>query len=476
MENFDTVVGLEIHVQLNTNSKAFCRDLNKFGTEPNTNIGPISLALPGTLPMLNRVQVLSAAKLGIALDSEIVKDSYFDRKNYFYPDLPKGYQITQDNHPICVGGQFSFKTKGGIKTIRIHHLHMEEDAGKSIHDREPDVSCVDLNRAGTPLLEVVTEPDFSNGEEVSDFIAAFQILLRYLDISDANMEEGSLRCDCNVSVKESGATKLGTRCEIKNVNSKKFAKQAISYEAKRQIKLINEGESIVQETRLFDAQEGVTYSMRKKEDALDYRYFPEPDLQCIILKDEMLENIKSSIDYLPWQAEAELTNDHGVSEYNASIIASKKYYVYSYLKLIENVEDKKLCSNFMTNQLIPIAENVEAEKLAKMYPSLTELLNLISRGQLSTSLAYKNILPEIVKNPELSVQAYAEEKKLLISENQDDSVELCQKILDSNPDKVSAYKSGKKGLIGFFMGEAMKSGVKGLNPKTLQNEFEKLLK
>ena len=289
--SYETVIGLEIHVQLNTKSKAFCRDTNRFGDNANTNISEVSLALPGTLPNLNRSQVLSAIKLGVSLDCDINKNSRFDRKNYTYPDLPKGYQITQDQKPICIGGQFTFKTGENYKTIRLHHIHMEEDAGKSIHDIDKTLTCLDYNRAGTPLLEVVTEPDFRSGQEVSDFMSAFQTLIRYIDISDANMEEGSLRCDCNVSVRTDANAPLGTRAEVKNVNSKKFAKQAIEFEAERQWGIITAGGEVIQETRLFEAESGKTYSMRKKEDALDYRYFPDPDLQSIIIADKVIKNL-----------------------------------------------------------------------------------------------------------------------------------------------------------------------------------------
>jgi len=473
--NYDTVIGLEIHVQLNTNSKAFCRDKNKFGTEPNSNVSPVSLALPGTLPMLNRAQVISAIKLGIALDSTIEKNGHFDRKNYFYPDLPKGYQITQDLKPICIGGQFTFKTGNGFKTIRMHHIHMEEDAGKSIHDMDPKLSLIDLNRAGTPLLEIVTEPDFTTGQEVSDFIGALQILLRYIDISDANMEQGSLRCDCNVSVKPQGQIQLGTRCEIKNVNSKKFAKQAINFERERQIELITAGESITQETRLYDTSQGKTYSMRKKEDALDYRYFPDPDMQTIVLQNELIENIKNSIDFLPWEAERKLINTFNISESNAMIIAANKEHVYFFMQLAEGTKNNTLVSNFFVNQLIPSYNRINSDQLEDVLQSCNALLNLIENKKISTSTAYKSILPEIIKTPQLDVLAYANEEGLLISENQNAGLSLCQEIIDANPEKREAYINGQKGLFGFFMGEAMKSGIKGLDPKELKNEFDKLL-
>ena len=282
-DKYETVVGLEVHVQLKTATKAFCADDATFGGEPNTHISPISLGHPGTLPRLNKAQVKKAVKLGIALDCAINKVNFFDRKNYFYADLPKGYQITQDNLPICKGGGLTIETKTGKKHIRLHHIHMEEDAGKSIHDLDPAFSMIDLNRAGVPLLEVVTEPDMRSAEDAAQFVTELRKLVRYLDISDGNMEEGSIRCDCNVSVRLKGATEYGNRCEVKNVNSIRNAKRAINHEVKRQIDLIENGGVVEQQTRAFNADNGMTYLLRSKENAPDYRYFPEPDLPPVVL-------------------------------------------------------------------------------------------------------------------------------------------------------------------------------------------------
>lgn len=474
-DSYETVIGLEIHVQLNTESKAFCRDKNNFGDNANTNISAISLALPGTLPSLNRSHVLSAIKLGVSLDCEISKESRFDRKNYTYPDLPKGYQITQDQKPICIGGKFTFKTGGGFKTIRLHHIHMEEDAGKSIHDIDDNLTCLDYNRAGTPLLEVVTEPDFRSGQEVSDFMGAFQTLIRYINISDANMEEGSLRCDCNVSVRADMNAPLGTRAEIKNVNSKKFAKQAIAFEANRQWKLINEGGEVIQETRLFEAETGKTFSMRKKEDALDYRYFPDPDLQAIQIDENVIQNIKDSIDFLPWEAEKSLKENYGINDNIAETLSQSKSLVYLFLEMIKEVNNKKLVSNFIANQFIPIQEKISTTDYEDKRDAFTKMLVLINEDKLSASTAYKILIPIILKNSNIDIEKVSLEKGIFLDANDGGFNDICQEIILDFPDKVKAYQKGKKGLIGFFMGQFMKRGAKGSNPKDVQKAFEILL-
>lgn len=471
---YDTVIGLEVHVQLNTTTKAFSSERNSFEKDPNTNISAISIALPGVLPRANVNQVRSAIKLGLTLDSAINQNTSFDRKNYFYPDSPKGYQITQDTAPIVIGGQFTFKTQGKSKTIRIHHAHMEDDAGKSIHTLSDTDSMIDLNRAGTPLLEVVTEPDFSSGQEVSDFLAAFQNLLRYIEISDANMEEGSLRCDCNVSVKPAGQKELGTRCEIKNINSKKFAKTAISYERDRQIKEIEAGHAIDQETRLFDSKAGITYTMRKKEDALDYRYFPDPDLQTIVIEDQTIADIQTEIDFLPWTAEATLL-EKGVSATNAAELSMNKNYVIYFITLNHYLNKPKLVSNFIINQIAPRWAEIAPLNQHTLKDNWVKLLQLIEDKKVSPSAAYQTLVPEILKNLETPVIELAQKHKLLIEESTGDEIpNLCATIIKANPDKVKAYQKGKKGLIGFFMGQAMRSGKK-YDAQALQKEFEKQL-
>lgn len=474
-EVFETVVGLEIHVQLNTQSKAFCRDANHFGDQANTNVGAISLGLPGTLPSVNRGQVLSAIKLGVALGCTIDKASHFDRKHYTYPDLTKGYQITQDDKPICLGGSFTFKSENKEKTISLHHIHMEEDAGKSIHDISDDVTCLDYNRAGAPLLEVVTEPDFRSAQEVSDFIGAFQNLVRYLEISDANMEEGSLRCDCNISVREHAQDPYGTRTEIKNVNSKKFAKQAIRFEAKRQWDIIKDGGQIVQESRLFDAAKGETFSMRKKEDALDYRYFPEPDLQSIVLTDQLIQNIHDSIDMIPSSAKLNLTSEHGLNESLADTICSEKSLVYLFHQMNAKVNNGKLVANFIANQFVSVKNEIETEQFESKISAFVTMLQLINSDKLSASTAYTILIPIIIDSSDINIEKTAIELNIFQEENGTDIQEICQGIIDEYPQKAMAFKKGKKGLLGFFMGQFMKTGDKSKNPKDIQKVFEKLL-
>ena len=324
IEKYEFVAGLEVHIQLNTASKAFNSDLNKFGAGPNTNVSAITLAHPGTLPKTNREHIEKALRLAFATQSKINKKNQFDRKNYFYPDLPKGYQITQDRHPICEGGFFNFTSEGKEKTIRLHHIHMEEDAGKSSHDLSDKFSMLDYNRAGTPLVEMVTEPDFRSPEEVHDFMAAVQQMVKYLGVSDGNMEEGSMRCDCNVSVRLKGASEYGERCEIKNVNSKKFARQAVAYEYQRQIKLIEKGEIIVKQTLNFNPETGITTPIRSKEDAHDYRYFPDPDLPPLHLSDEYINEVKESMPLLAHQYKAILISDFLLSDYDAGVLLKKR--------------------------------------------------------------------------------------------------------------------------------------------------------
>lgn len=474
VKGYDTVIGLEIHVQLNTASKAFSSDVNLFGSNPNENIHPVSMALPGALPFVNHSMVQKALKLGLALNSKINKQSSFDRKHYFYPDSPKGYQITQDSSPVLIGGEFTFPTHGKDKKIRIHHVHMEDDAGKSIHDLHDSQSMIDLNRSGTPLLEVVTKPEFTSGQEVADFLAYFQILLRYISISDANMEEGSLRCDCNVSVKPSGTETLGTRCEIKNINSKKFAKTAIEFESNRQIQLLENGESITQETRLFDSKNGQTFSMRKKEEALDYRYFPDPDLLSVPISEEDISAAKSAIDFLPWTAYEALTSK-GVSAQSARELITDKSHAIYFITLNHYLSQPKLVANFIINQIIPRWSEMEQMNHHEAKDAWVSLLTLVHDKKISPSTSYPILVPLIIKNPHLDVLLEAENQNLLLTDSSDEEIStFCKSVLEAHPDKVAAYKKGKHGLIGFFMGQAKRSQV-NYSPQLLQKAFKEAL-
>ena len=352
-ENYETIIGLEVHVQLATQSKAFCGDDTTFGAEPNTHISVVSLGHPGTLPKMNKKQVEFAVRLGLALDSKINPRNTFDRKNYFYADLPKGYQITQDNEPICIGGALEIKVGEERKKIRIHHIHMEEDAGKSIHDIDPHHSLIDLNRAGVPLLEIVTEPDLRSPEEVDAFMSGMRQLVRYLEISDGNMEEGSLRCDCNVSVRKKGDTQLNERCEIKNMNSMRFARQAIQYEQKRQIDLMEKGERVQQNTLNFDPVTGTTSPLREKEDAHDYRYFPEPDLPPVVLDKDYIEKIRTQMPSLPNELFQKFTSEFQLSDYNAGLLTEEKETALYFLKNVENGKFHKAIANLIINKIKP---------------------------------------------------------------------------------------------------------------------------
>lgn len=476
MEGFVKNIGLEIHIQLNTKSKAFCRDRNQFGQEANTSISEISLGYPGTLPVLNRNHMISAIKLGHALGCRISELQFFDRKNYHYPDLPKAYQITQDSIPVCIGGSFEYISQGEKKTIAIHHIHCEEDAGKNIHDLDATASLVDYNRAGTPLLEMVTEPDFTSGQEVQDFIADLQRLVRYLEISDANMEEGSMRCDCNVSIRPADSVSLGTRVEIKNVNSKKFASKAIEYEAQRQYTEIQAGNPLTQETRLYDPTQNKTYPMRSKEEVNDYRYFPDPDLQPIVLDSEMVGNIKKSIDVLPNEAESKLVSD-GLNDEQVSQIVAEKNYFLAYQNLSSQTSNPIQSANFLLTNAIPFCKQNQIH--IQEYPIEVEKINsifqLLESKDLSHSASNQNLIPYLIENKTSNVEDAMNALNLSSSSDTNELETIASNIIQKYPDKVKAYQKGKKGLIGFFMGEAMRSSTTKFRPDIMKSIFEKLL-
>lgn len=470
-------IGLEIHIQLNTKTKAFCRDINKFGSEPNTSISEISLGYPGTLPMVNRNHIISAIKLGHALKSTISELQYFDRKNYHYPDLPKGYQITQDAIPICIGGIFEFISDGNLQTINIHHVHCEEDAGKNIHDISKENSLLDYNRAGTPLLEMVTEPDFTSAKQVHDFLAELQRLVRYINISDANMEEGSLRCDCNVSIRPIDSVTLGTRVEIKNLNSKKFAQLAIVHEAERQFKLIKEGKNFKQQTRLYNSQKNMTFPMRDKEEVNDYRYFPDPDIQPLIIDRDLIENIKSDVIHTPNNARIKLKEEFKLSDETIEqLVDDKSNYLY-FLYLDETLQNANRSSNFTINTVLPYLSKsgIIAEQFPLKPTIIKEIFESVDRKQISLSSAKQKLIPFLLETPEINVATAI--NKLDISINSDNNIveEIVNKVLLENSAKVKEYQSGKKGLIGFFMGQAMKSGGNKILPDDLKKAFEKAL-
>ncbi len=478
VNKYELVVGLEVHLQLNTKSKAFCADENVFGDQINTHTSPVSLAYPGTLPTANETHIISAIKLGHALGCEIQKEISFDRKNYFYPDLPKGYQITQDRNPICVGGEVVLDEMAN-KTIRLHHIHLEEDAGKLQHIENSNYSLVDYNRAGTPLVEIVTEPDFRSGEEVLLFIQKLQQIARYLEISDANMEEGSLRCDCNVSVMLKGASQYGERCEIKNVNSKKFAKKAVEFEMMRQIKLIEQGEKITMQTLRFDPAKGTTSPIRSKEEAHDYRYFPDPDLIPYKVTDELIDQLRQNASILPKEAQDVLINQYGIKPYNASIICQEKNHYSYFIDLVK--QEKTLAAplaNFFINKLSPLAEeqNISLPDLAIQKDQIIQLVGLIKEEKVSQNIAYKELFELVLKSDEVSVEKLAAKHGLIIVDQLDTLGPDLEKLIEKYPDKFEALAGGKKQFFGLFMGELMRASNNKANPKQIKELIDKRIK
>jgi len=477
--SWETVVGLEVHVQLNTHTKAFCNDLNEFGSDPNTNISPITLAHPGTLPRINKNHILAAIKLGLAFGSEIQPTNYFDRKNYFYPDLPKGYQITQDERPVCIGGKLEYiMGDGSIRSIRIHHLHMEEDAGKSIHDLSPNETYLDYNRAGVPLIEIVTEPDLRSSEEVYYFIQTLQQLVRYLGVSDGNMEEGSFRCDCNVSVKKKSEAKLGERCEIKNLNSKRFAKAAVEYEAERQIRQLEAGNSIVKTTMLYNPSSGRTYPMRDKEEVNDYRYFNDPDLPAVKINKETIDKLESEIGEIPIHTYKKIIKSRGVKHDDAMVLIDNRLMLYLFNKLIKEGFDPQETAQLIVNKIAShdVYSNVDFEKEKDKVNRLTSFMSLIKNGKVSKSAAYNQLFDKMWEEMNTPLIKMAENLHILKEDDQSFLGDIAKEVVDSFPDKVKAYHNGKKGLIGFFMGQAMKKSRGKADPKLLQKEIEAILK
>lgn len=466
-DQYETVIGLEIHVQLATQSKAFCGDNASFGGEPNTHISAISLGHPGTLPRLNKKQVEYAVRLGLALESEINLHSAFDRKNYFYADLPKGYQITQDRSPICIGGHLKIKVADQEKTVRIHHVHMEEDAGKSMHDSDDAYSYIDLNRAGVPLLEIVSEPDLRSAEEVDAYMSAMRQLVQYLGVSDGNMQEGSMRCDCNVSVRPKGSDKLGERCEIKNLNSMRYARRAIAYEVKRQIDLIESGGRVSQQTLNFDPVSGETSPLRDKEDAHDYRYFPEPDLPPVILDKSYVDKIREDQRALPWEFYDRLRKEFELSDYDASLLTAELATAQYFLHLNAVAPTPKSAANLIINKILPYCQEaaIELNQFPVSIPGLGKFLLLIEDGQVSNTIAYQTLLPKLIEQSDQDPLILAQKMQLIQNKDEDFLSQLVDEIIASNPEKVKVYRNGKKGLLGFFMGEVMKRSKGQAEPK-----------
>ena len=477
---YETVIGLEAHVQLSTSSKAFCADRNAFGHEPNRNISPVSLGYPGTLPTLNEKQVRAAVKLGLALGCTINRHSTFDRKNYFYADLPKGYQITQDENPICLGGTLPLRptdAKITPRAINLHHIHMEEDAGKSIHASGEAFSRVDLNRAGTPLLEIVTEPDLRSGEEVDGFMTAMRRLVRWLGISDGNMQEGSLRCDVNISIRPEGQQAYGTRCEIKNMNSMKFARQAVRYEVERQQTLLDGGSQVVQQTRQFDPESGRTSALRDKENAHDYRYFPDPDLPPVLLDDNYIREVRDEIKTLPWHAFARLQSEYRLPTTDANLLSEDRRDYETFLTYAAASPDVPGLAKIWLNRLAPWAdaEGVTTAELPLPPDTMAAFQELIIAGDVAAAAATSKLLPSLLKHPGTPIER-AERLGLIQNTDSDYLLGIVREVIAGNPDKEAAYKNGKRGLIGFFMGQVMQRSKGAAEPKETKALLERELK
>lgn len=480
---FETVIGLEVHCQLRTESKIFAADINAFGAEPNTNISVITLAHPGVLPKLNRRAVEFAVKIGLACGSEITRHNVFARKNYFYPDLPKGYQLSQDKGPICVGGTIAITVKNRSAgprnlsipetddtyqtTIQLHHIHLEEDAGKSVHDADPWATCLDYNRAGTPLIEMVTEPCLRSAEEAGQFLTEVRRLVRYLDICDGNMEEGSLRCDVNVSIRPAGETKLGTKVEVKNLNSIRNVQRAVDAEYNRQVAMTEAGETIRQETRTFDAATGQTVGMREKETMNDYRYFPDPDLQPVVISDVWLANIKATMPALPADLHRKFTTQYSLTDYDAAQLTDSREIAVFFEIVCEQTSNYKAAANWIMG---PVRGQMDETKAFPVTATkLAELINLIDAGTISQTAA-QTIFGLLIEQPDASALDLASASGLLQNRNTDTLQALVNEVLAANPDKVKQYRNGKKGLLGMFVGDVMKKTKGAADPK-LVNEL-----
>jgi aspartyl-tRNA(Asn)/glutamyl-tRNA(Gln) amidotransferase subunit B len=458
-ESYETVVGLEVHAQLRTESKLFSGDSTKFGNSPNTQVSPITLAHPGTLPKINRRAIEFAIKMGLACACEIVKENYFARKNYFYPDLPKGYQISQHTTPICKGGGIHIRISDGNKKIRLNRIHLEEDAGKSLHDVDIEFTSLDYNRAGVALIEIVSEPDIRSGEEAYAYLTELRKLVRYLEICDGNMEEGSLRCDANISVRKKNQTALGTRVEIKNLNSIRNVKKAIEFEATRMISLLQRGESIQQETRSFNAVTGETFSMREKEEAEDYRYFPDPDLPKFFLKDIFIESIRNSIPELQPEKIKRYINEFKLTEYDSTVLTEEKKFAEYFEKLVALFPaSPKAAANWMLGPIRSwLNENNKSITEFPLSPqSIARIIQIIEEGKLNFSIASTKLFQFLLINHDADPEKVAKENNWLQESGKDFNEELVDAVLKKFPEKVTEYRKGRKGLMSLFVGEVMK--------------------
>lgn len=475
-EKYEAVIGLEVHAQLLTESKAFTSAPSAYGAMPNRNISPLCLGHPGTLPVLNEKLVEYIIKLGLATDCSVAEKSIFARKNYFYPDLPKGYQISQFDTPICYDGELRIDLDTYQKTIGITRIHMEEDAGKSIHDQDPYHTLIDLNRAGTPLIEIVSEPDLRTPAEAYAYLTKIRQIVQYLEICDGNMEEGSLRCDANVSIRRRGETELGTRTELKNMNSFRNVERAIQYEIERQIDLVEMGKSVVQQTLLWDPGKMVTRQMRSKEEAHDYRYFPEPDLPPVVVTSEMLSSIKDELPELPAVRFSRFQHELGLSEDAAYTLTETRYLADFFEDVCDCSNDPKAVSNLILTEVLRVLNEKKMDIREFPVPpaSLGGLIAMKAQDKISSS-AMQDIFTALVEQPDVSPEEMAGKLNLLQVSDQGVLDPMIIEVLEANPDEVQRYKEGKKALIGFFMGEVMKRSKGKANPKQVKQSLARLL-
>ncbi len=464
VQQYETVIGLEVHVELHTKTKIFCGCSTAFGAPPNTNTCPICAAHPGTLPVLNKQAVEYAIKAAMALNCEIADVAIFDRKNYFYPDSPKAYQISQDEHPIGRNGWIEIEVDGKKKRIGITRLHLEEDAGKLMHVDGEDVSLVDLNRAGTPLLEIVSEPEIHSPEEARAYLEKLRAIMLYCDVSDVKMEEGSLRCDANISLRPLGSNKLGTRTELKNMNSFTGVKKALEYEEWRQAEVLNSGEQLVQETRRWDEARQITISMRSKEDSEDYRYFPDPDLVKIDISEEWKEQVRRTIPELPDQRKERYTSEYGLPEYDAGVITSSKQLADLFEESLNYNKDAKAIANWIMGDLLGYlnANQLELSDVKITGQGLGEMIGLIEQGTISSKIA-KTVFKEMLETGKLP-KVIVEEKGLVQVSDEGELAAIVDAVIAQNPKSVEDYRNGKDKALGFLVGQVMKETKGKANP------------
>ena len=470
-EDYEIVIGLEVHAELSTKTKIFCSCPTEFGAAPNTHTCPVCMAMPGALPVLNEKVVEYAVKAGLATNCSITKESKNDRKNYFYPDLPKSYQISQFDKPLCTNGNIDIEEEGKAKTIGITRIHIEEDAGKLNHNEFGSGSLVDLNRAGVPLIEIVSEPDMRSSEDAENYLRKIKSILEYIEVSDCKMQEGSLRADVNVSVRKKGAKEFGTRTEMKNMNSFRSIVRAIDYEAERQIEVIENGGKIDQETLRWDDVSGKTFSMRDKEDAQDYRYFPEPDLVAIRLSDEYIENIRKNLPELPESRKKRYLEEYKLTEKEAKMLTASKYMSNLFEEALKICGNAKAVANWLLSDVSRILneKEIEPDQIPFTAEQLAKMIMLIEKGTISSAIG-KKVLEELFENPK-DPEKIIEEKGWIQISDEGAIKEVVMKILENNPQSIADFKAGKDRALGFLVGQAMKETKGKANPKMLNDMF-----